>query len=150
MRGLQMLGGAVLDPHGVEGTAIGLGLLPFVTEMQSAKRYSRGVYRLGALRHYWARLSGVSFGGYEIRHGHTQITGKSGDALRSILAEGCGWQQGRTQALYTHGLFENSAVMHTLFKSSCPTLDGALGGLADFIEDHIEATTLKALLDARV
>ena len=97
-----------------------------------------------------ARLSGVSFDGYEIRHGHTQITGKSSDALRSVLAEGCGWQQGQTLALYAHSLFENSAVMHALFGSSCPTLGSMLDGLADFIEDHIGAATLKALLGARV
>ena len=92
----------------------------------------------------------MSFDGYEIRHAHRQIAWKSGDSLRSILAEGCGWQQGQTLALYTRGLFENSAVMHALFGASCPTLDSTLDGLADFIEDHIGSATLKALLDARV
>jgi adenosylcobyric acid synthase len=148
--GLQMLGGAVLDPQGVEAATTGLGLLPVVTEMQPAKRYRRGTYLLEPLRHYWAPLSGVSFEGYEIRHGHTQITEKSGAALHSVLAEGCGWQQGQTLALYTHGLFENSAVMQALFGSSCPTLDSTFEGLADFIEEHIGATRLKALLSVRV
>ncbi len=148
--GLQMLGGAVRDPQGVEGATTGLGLLPLVTEMQPAKRYRRGAYLLEPLRHYWAPLSGVSFEGYEIRHGHTQVTEKSGNALHSVLAEGCGWQQGQTLALYTHGLFENSTVMQALFGSSCPTLDSTFDGLADFIEEHIGAATLKALADVRV
>jgi adenosylcobyric acid synthase len=155
--GLQMLGGDLLDPHGVEGASSGLGLLPLVTEMQAAKRCRRGSYTLGVLRHFWAPLSGVRFDAYEIRHGHTRVSNEDGNAaatrtatLHSVLADGCGWQRGQTLALYTHGLFENSAVMHALFGVNCPTLDDTLDGLADFIDEHIGATTLNSLLDARV
>jgi adenosylcobyric acid synthase len=155
--GLQILGADLLDPHGVEGASSGLGLLPLVTQMQAAKRYRRGTYALGALYRYWAPLSGVRFDAYEIRHGQTEVIDEVGNAaatrsatLHSVLADGCGWQQGQTLALYTHGLFENSAVMHALFGAACPTLDDTLDGLADFIDEHIGATTLNSLLDARV
>ncbi len=37
--GLQLLGGDIADPHGVEGSARGLGLLPYATEFQRDKRY---------------------------------------------------------------------------------------------------------------
>jgi adenosylcobyric acid synthase len=155
--GLQMLGANVLDPQGIEGAASGLGLLPLVTEMQGAKRYRRGTYILGALRNFWAPLADLHFDAYEIRHGHTQVsdagrgaTAAGGSALFSVLPDGCGWQQGQTLALYTHGLFENSAVMRALFGAACPTLDDTLDGLADFIDEHIGSETLNSLLHARV
>ena len=69
--GLQMLGGALDDPHGVEGQASGLGLLPYSTEFQPRKRYRHRTHTLGALSGFWAPLSGVTFEGYEIRHGET-------------------------------------------------------------------------------
>jgi adenosylcobyric acid synthase len=139
--GLQMLGTAVTDPHGVEGAGAGLGLLPVATEMQPAKRYRRGRYTLGELSGFWAPLSHVSFEAYEIRHGTTQAAG-----LRPVLADDCGWQRGATLALYTHGLFENGTVIHALFGTTCPTLDDTFEGLADFVDEHLGAATLRALL----
>ena len=139
--GLQMLGSTIVDPHGVEGSGPGLGLLPVVTEMQPAKRYRRGRYALGELTGFWAPLSHVNFDAYEIRHGTTQAA-----LLRPALADGCGWQQGATLALYTHGLFENSAVLHALFGAACPTLEDTFEGLADFVGEHLGAATLRGLL----
>jgi adenosylcobyric acid synthase len=148
--GLQMLGEDLRDPLGVEGAAEGLGLLPLSTEFQARKRYRHASYELGALSGYWARLSGLRFPAYEIRHGLTSpVASRSGGAdaprLHGVLPEHCGWQYGETLALYVHGLFESPQVMQSLFGAETPTLDDTLEGLADFIEPHFSADTLLAL-----
>jgi len=147
--GLQMLGAEVRDPHGVEGEAEGLGLLPYVTEFQRFKRYRHGTYTFAPLLGFWAALSGVSFDAYEIRHGQTQAIEAAGTAqsLRSILTENCGWQHGQTLALYVHGLLESPAVMRALFGHQTPTLDDTLEGLADFVDTHFEHGTLMSLVE---
>jgi len=157
--GLQLLGRDLRDPHGVEGAADGLGLLPFSTEFQPRKRYRHASYTLGQLSGYWARLSGLRFDAYEIRHGVTMPivespagaggaagAGPRGPVLRSVLPDQCGWQYGETLALYAHGMFESAEVMQALFGARTPTLDDTLDGLADFIEPHFTADTLLALL----
>jgi adenosylcobyric acid synthase len=146
--GLQMLGGALNDPHGVEGEASGLGLLPYSTEFQLRKRYRHRTHTLGALSGFWAPLSGVMFEGYEIRHGETLAAAHAGSdsRLREALADNCGWQQGQTLALYPHGLFESSAVMRALFGAKTPALDDTLNGLADFVDAHFTTDGLISLL----
>ena len=143
-----MLGGRISDPDGVEGAADGLGLLPLDTEFQASKRYSRRAHTLGDLTGYWAALNGVSFDAYEIHHGRTSETRKNAEhaRLRPALPDGCAWQHGEVLALYTHGVFENAAVLQALFRQHAPTLDDTLDGLADFIDEHIGARTLTALL----
>jgi adenosylcobyric acid synthase len=61
--GLQMLGRQLRDPHGVEGEAQGLGLLPYSTEFRPTKQYRHELYRLGKVAGYWERLSEVAFDG---------------------------------------------------------------------------------------
>jgi adenosylcobyric acid synthase len=136
--GLQILGGRLNDPHGVEGEAQGLGLLPLTTEFQRQKRYRHGTHTLAPLSGFWAGLSGVNFDGYEIHHGKTLPTAplESIQRLRSVLAENCGWQQGQTLALYPHGLFESPLVMRALFGLKTRTLDDTMDGLADFVDAH--------------
>jgi len=149
--GLQMLGKDLRDPHGVEGAAAGLDLLPLTTVFQPRKRHRHTSYRFAELGGYWQRLSGLHFAAYEIRHGLTmplaEDTGTDADApaLRPALDEHCGWQYGETLALYVHGLFESPEVMQALFGARTPTLDDTLDGLADFIEPHFTADTLLAL-----
>ena len=142
--GLQMLGGVIGDPHGVEAPALGLGLLPFTTEFQAVKRQRRGCYALGSLTGYWGPLSGMEISGYEIRHGTTQ-SGRE-DGLLAVLADDCGWQQGQTLALYVHGLFENARVVRQLFGHVVPDMEETLDGLAGFAEAHFEAGALRSLL----
>jgi len=148
--GLQILGGEIRDPHGVEGQAVGLGLLPYATEFQRLKRCRHGSHTLGPLSGFWAPLSGATFDAYEIRHGHSFPTALPGPALtpglRSVLAENGGWQQGQTLALYLHGLFESPRVMRALFGSQTPTLDDTLNGLADFADAHFAPGVLMSLL----
>ncbi|HEX4241368.1 MAG TPA: cobyric acid synthase [Steroidobacteraceae bacterium] len=156
--GLQILGAEIRDPLGLEGGGPGLGLLPYSTELQGQKRYRRKRQSLAGTRGFWAALDGIEFDAYEIRHGDTIAHGAEsgprpppadggGDApLRSVLPDRCGWQQGGTLAIYTHGLFESSAVMHALFGVRVPTLDDTLEGLADYVGRHFAEGTLAALL----
>ena len=147
--GLQMLGRAIEDPCGVEGAAQGLGLLPFSTEFLPAKRYRNGLYTLEGLSHFWERLNGVRFLGYEIHHGATRLNADAGPGSgepRAVLANGAGWQRGALLAIYPHGLFESSEVIHALFGATAPTLEDTLDGLADLIDARFPAGVLASLL----
>jgi adenosylcobyric acid synthase len=148
--GLQMLGGKLSDPFGVEGEAQGLGLLPFATEFQQQKRYRHASHTLAPLTGFWAPLSGASFDAYEIRHGQTHPTASPAAEftreLRPVLADHCGWQYGQTLALYLHGMLESPQVMRSLFGQQTPTLDDTLNGLADFIDRRFAPGALMSLL----
>ena len=143
--GLQMLGRAIEDPHGVEGAGEGLGILPLATVYEPRKRCVRGRYAFGALTGFWGALSGVAFEGYEIRHGDTRGAGGAG-SLREVLPQGRGWQQGPVLALYTHGMFEDAAVIRALFGAQVPTLEDTFEGLADFVAAHLGTATLDGLV----
>jgi adenosylcobyric acid synthase len=148
--GLQMLGEELSDPHGVEGAARGLALLPWRTEFQAGKRHLHGRHRLQGASGFWGRLEGIAFDGYEIRHGETRLSGAAlGAACRptAVLPGHRGWQHGATLGLYVHGMFETPAVMHALFGRQTPTLEDTLEGLADFVEAHIPERALTALID---
>jgi len=146
--GLQMLGRELKDPHGVEGEAKGLDLLPYTTEFQLRKRYRHGSHALGPLSGFWAALSGAHFDAYEIRHGETRsIESTAAQSLHPVLPNNCGWQSGDTLALYVHGLFESPAIMRALFGAQTPTLDDTLNGLADFAAAHFAPGTLMSLVE---
>jgi adenosylcobyric acid synthase len=148
--GLQMLGRELRDPHGVEGEALGLGLLPYSTVFQAAKQYRHQSYTLGSLTGYWTALSGLTFDGYEIRHGATlpDASLEAATAARAVLAANGGWQRGQTLVLYPHGLFESASVLHALFGRNTPTLDDTLEGLADFVDAHFAKGALMRLIEA--
>ncbi len=149
--GLQILGTELRDPEGVEGAAEGLGVLPLLTEYRAGKHQHRSRYRLDRLGGYWEPLSGVEFDAYEIRHGRTEVTGaiERLGSLRLALPGDGGWQQDSVLALYTHGLFENAAVIKALFGAETPTLEDTLDGLADFVDEHLGRDRLMALLEER-
>jgi adenosylcobyric acid synthase len=146
--GLQMLGAGITDPHGVEGSSTGLGLLPLATEFQAVKRYCRDRYTLGLLAGYWAPLSGLCFDAYEIRHGIPKRLPleRSAAALTPVLPADAGFQCGAVLGLYTHGLFEDAGVLRALFGAEVPSLDDTFEGLANFIDRHLGADALIALL----
>ncbi|MEO7127862.1 MAG: cobyric acid synthase, partial [Rhodoferax sp.] len=58
--GLQMLGEALIDPHGIDGNGPGLGLLPLVTVFEAAKTVQRRSAAFGEVRGPWSALSGVA------------------------------------------------------------------------------------------
>jgi adenosylcobyric acid synthase len=105
--GLQMLGGRVDDPDGVEGPPgadAGLGLLAVATSFRGDKVLDRpaGVAVGGP-------ATGESVAGYRIHHG--RVEAKGGRAERWLVAAGgeaLGWRDpgGRVVGTTLHGLFE--------------------------------------------
>jgi adenosylcobyric acid synthase len=140
--GLQMLGEALVDRAGVDGSAPGLGLLPLRTEFGAAKRTRRSESRFGDLDPPWHVLSGLPIAGYEIRQGATVATG----AVAEALPEGLGFVAGSVLGVYLHGLLEDPDVVSRLL--GVPSLrshDEVLDELADAVEPHLDLDRLEAL-----
>ena len=149
--GLQMLGEALVDLHGIDGNAPGLGLLPLVTAFEPAKTVRHTPTRFGAMPGLWSALSGVPVHGYEIHHGQTAqhpAMAAAGQVAQTALPDGLGWHNaaGNVLGVYLHGLLEDPRVLQALFGAAVPTLDSVFNGLADFIEQHVEPGVLKALI----
>ena len=153
--GLQMLGEALVDPHGIDGNAPGLGLLPLVTVFEADKTVRHTQAMFGAVHGPWAALAGVTVRGYEIHHGQTrQHAGlaQAGELALSAMPDGLAWQNpaGNVLGLYLHGLLEDPAALQALFDPlgtrPVPTLDAVFDGLADFITEHFEPGVLAQLL----
>lgn len=146
--GLQMLGEALVDPHGIDGNAPGLGLLPLVTVFEREKTVRHRTAVFGQLGGAWASLSNVPVAGYEIHHGQTAIHPQMAQDGHAVMPEGLAWQnaRGNVLGLYLHGLFEDAAALHALFGAAAPTLDATFDGLADFIDTHFEAGVLQGLI----
>jgi len=152
--GLQMLGEALIDTHNIDGNAAGLGLLPLVTQFAADKTVQRTTAKFEKVRGAWSALSEVRVRGYEIHHGQTQAhtamlaAGQVAHEVMSTLA----WQNdaGNVMGTYLHGLFEEPAVLQALFGAQTPTLDTVFEGLADYLEQHMGADTLRALIASRV
>ena len=144
--GLQMLGEALVDTHGIDGNAPGFGLLPLVTAFDREKTVRRTQTRFGAVAGPWAALSGVEVQGYEIHHGQTSQHPAMA-AAKPVMGGDLAWQneQGNVLGVYLHGLFEDPAVLRALFGASAPTLDSVFDGLADFIDRHFEPGALAGL-----
>lgn len=162
--GLQMLGEALIDPHGIDGNAPGLGLLPLVTVFDADKTVLRTEAQFGELAGPWAALSGATVQGYEIHHGQTAqhpAMAAAGDVARAVLTGGghggdrgvLAWQNmaGNVLGLYLHGLLEDPAALQALFggegAAQVPTLDSVFDGMADYIGRHFEPDVLQALID---
>ncbi|WP_208859704.1 cobyric acid synthase [Acidovorax soli] len=148
--GLQMLGEALIDPHGVDGNGPGLGLLPLVTAFEPDKTVRHTTACFAELTGAWAGLSGVEVSGYEIHHGQTAqhpAMATKGDVAREVLA-GLAWQNaaGNVLGLYLHGLLEDPAALRALFGAGAPTLDAVFDGLADAVQAHFAPGVLRALI----
>ncbi|MDW5444801.1 cobyric acid synthase [Polaromonas sp. SM01] len=149
--GLQMLGEALIDPHGIDGNGPGLGLLPVVTLFEADKTVQRRQASFSAVSGAWAALSGVVVQGYEIHHGQTaphSAMAAAGDIAHPVMPGGLAWQNGSGNVLgvYLHGLFEDPAVLQALFGASTPTLESVFEGLADYIGQHFEPGVLDGLI----
>jgi adenosylcobyric acid synthase len=149
--GLQMLGEALIDPHGIDGNGPGLGLLPVVTVFEADKTVQQRQASFSCVGGAWAALSGVAVRGYEIHHGQTaphSAMAAAGDIAQAVMPDGLAWQNGSGNVLgvYLHGLFEDPAVLQALFGASTPTLDSVFEGLADYIGEHFETGVLAALI----
>lgn len=156
--GLQMLGEALIDPHGIDGNSPGLGLLPLVTVFEADKTVRHTQASFGPVQGPWAGLTGVTVRGYEIHHGQTQQhagLAQAGELAQPAMPDGLAWQNpaGNVLGLYLHGLFEDPAALQALFDPQgtrpVPTLDAVFDGLADFIAEHFEPGVLAQLLAPR-
>ena len=137
--GLQMLGEALIDLHGVDGNAAGLGLLPLVTLFEAQKTVRRVTVQLPALRGAWAALHGVELDVYEIHHGQTQLRAdmEAGHSQRADEpVPGLVWQsaQGHIWGTYWHGMFENAAFVQALWGAQTPSLDDVFERMAHGVE----------------
>ena len=148
--GLQMLGEALIDTHGIDGNAAGLGLLPVVTQFAVDKTVQRTTATFGELRGLWSALSGVSVRGYEIHHGQTHAhaaMAAAGQVAYEVMPS-LAWQNeaGHVMGSYLHGLFEDPAVLQALFGAQTPTLETVFEGLADYLEQHMAPEVLRDLI----
>ena len=149
--GLQMLGEALIDPHGIDGNAPGLGLLPLVTVFEPGKTVRHTQACFAQLTGPWAALSGVAVQGYEIHHGQTAphpAMQAAGDLAAPVMPGALAWQnaRGNVLGLYLHGLFEDPAALRALFGATAPTLDAVFDGLADYVEQHFLPGVLQGLI----
>lgn len=149
--GLQMLGEALIDPHGIDGNAAGLGLLAVVTVFEESKTVQHRQTQFKKLTGAWAALSNVAVAGYEIHHGQTSLRADmaaAGDGALPVMPDGLAWQntRGNVLGVYLHGLFEDPAVMRALFGVTAPTLDNVFDGLADYVGQHFEPGVLQSLI----
>ncbi|MDM0067908.1 cobyric acid synthase [Variovorax sp. J31P207] len=150
--GLQMLGEALIDPHGVDGNGPGLGLLPVVTVFAADKTVRHREAKFSKLGGPWSALSGLSVRGYEIRHGQTAehtAMAAAGDRATAVMADDLAWQNsaGHVLGLYLHGLFEDPGALQALFGVEARTLDAVFDGLADHIDSHFEPGVLRSLIE---
>ncbi|MEY4419569.1 MAG: Cobyric acid synthase [Pseudomonadota bacterium] len=148
--GLQMLGEALIDTHGIDGNAAGLGLLPVVTQFATQKTVQRTFATFETLRGTWSALSGIQVCGYEIHHGQTQAhaaMAAAGQVVHEVMSS-LAWQntQGNVMGSYLHGLFEDPAVLQALFGAHTPTLETVFEGLADYLDQHMDAEVLRGLV----
>ena len=168
--GLQMLGEALIDVEGVETTnpalanAPGLGLLPLVTALGADKTVRHTTSRFAtALPGAWATLAGCAVQGYEIHLGQTAphpAMLRAGHVAQAVLADAqgtpLGWINGAATApnphagnvlgLYLHGVFEDAAVLQALFGHTAPTLEATFDRMAAFVQTHMGAEVLHALI----
>ncbi|MFY9265755.1 MAG: cobyric acid synthase [Solirubrobacterales bacterium] len=141
--GLQMVGGPIDDPAGVEGAADGLGFLPLTTTLDPEKQVGPVDARFStALDAPWSGVAGVSVTGYEIRHGASAGDG----SIAAVLPGGLGFASGPILGVYLHGLFENPAfVAATLGVDLTASTEDAIEELATLVEPHLEIEAIARL-----
>ena len=145
--GLQMLGMRLHDPHGVDGAAEGLGLLPVETTFEREKITRRGTFRFAStLAVPWATLANREVQGYEIRHGHTRPL----PTARVAISDGIGWVEGSVLGVTVHGVVESWDVLQALFgRVPKYSLDSAIDRLTDVVMANVDARFIEELVGLR-
>ncbi|CAN5427603.1 cobyric acid synthase [soil metagenome] len=151
--GYQMLGNAIADPDGVDGSpgsVDGLGLLDIETLMSSDKSTT-----LVSGTHC---ATGAAIEGYEIHLGRSE----GADCLRPLISidgrpDGAISPSGRVQGTYVHGLFTGDAfrkawlanlgIASTLAYDA--EIESALDALADHFEKHLDIEAVLKIARSR-
>jgi adenosylcobyric acid synthase len=138
--GLQMLGEAITDRSGRDGSIDGLGLLAQRTELLPEKLLAvRTEARFAAIDGPWAMLSHRMVAGYEIRHGRT--TGAV-----AALEEGLGWVQGAVLGVYLHGLLEDPTILKAVLgRAPARDLETVIDELTDDVMAHLDTDVVERL-----
>jgi adenosylcobyric acid synthase len=137
--GMQMLGERIVDEGGVDGNAVGLGILPLETIFTAAKIVSRIDTSFDVLPAPWASLTRRSVSGYEIRHGESVAVGPVVNALPG----GRGFVTGSVLGVSVHGLFENPDIVVALAgRAPDADLDDVFEELADAVEEALDISLL--------
>jgi adenosylcobyric acid synthase len=160
--GLQMLGGRVDDPAGVEGPPgadAGLGLLPVATSFQGDKVLDRPAGVAVA-----DPAAGETVAGYRIHHGRVAaVGGRAEPWLVTARGEALGWRDpgGRVVGTTLHGLFERDGFRAGVLAWAAGRAgkQWASGGvdfaaarlarldrIADALERHLDLDRLAALI----
>lgn len=118
--GYQMLGETINDPEGMEykGTLKGIGLLPIHTTFMPSKTRTRVVGKINNITGRLKGLSGISFEGYEIHMGVSELIGNA-KPLGILVDETNGNKQEKIDGAYTenvygtyvHGIFDDEDVV---------------------------------------
>lgn len=142
--GMQMLGGAIIDPAGLEGgDAEGIGFLPLVTTLADDKQVSARDATFAELTESWSELSGMSVSGYEIRHGASEAAAE----LAAVFPDDLGYASGPVLAVYLHGLFENPEFTEALLGAApAGDLDSVLDDLATAVEPHLDMDAILEMI----
>ncbi|HEX5352763.1 MAG TPA: hypothetical protein VFW60_01655, partial [Rhodanobacteraceae bacterium] len=151
--GLQMLGKAIHDPHGVEGapgSSEALGLLDLETELAPEKQLRNVAGHLA--------FTDAAVRGYEIHCGVSRGPALEMPAcvLDDERPDGARSPDGQIFATYLHGLFDHSEALHALLgwagvRDAAPVdirslRNASLERLADAVEAHLDTHALRALL----
>lgn len=120
--GYQMLGETISDPEGIEhgGTIRGMGLLPIHTVFQTEKTRTRITGNFGKIDGKLKELSGISFEGYEIHMGTSELigNGKQMSEIENIIEhyekKSDGAQKENVYGSYVHGIFDVQDVVKTI------------------------------------
>jgi adenosylcobyric acid synthase len=154
--GLQMLGAAIHDPHGVEGapgSSQGLGWLALDTVLEPHKQLRRAEGRLA--------FADAPVRGYEIHCGVSrgEALARPFARLADGRADGAVSADGRVAGSYLHGLFDHPAALHAMLswaglRDAAPLdvralREATLERLADAVEQHLDTRRLRELLGAR-
>ncbi len=150
--GLQMLGGEIADPLGLEGApgvSQGLGLLEIDTVLEAEKQLRNVRGRLA--------LEDAAVSGYEIHAGVSRGAGLENPVVRldDGRCDGALSMDGQVLGTYLHGLFENPAACSALLRwaglREVETPDyhalreRDIERLADLVEMHLDTARLRQL-----
>ena len=155
--GLQMLGSAIHDPHGIEGeptTHHGLGLLDLTTTLQPHKQLTN---RHGTLA--LPATSPIVLQGYEIHCGVSSGAALAQPALYlDGQPDGAISADGQIIATYLHGLFDSPHALQALLAwaglAAAEHFDinqlreQQLERLADTLEQHLDIPAVLRLVGA--